>query len=258
MHYQCGQTTEQIFYSFDVFLKNTSVSLWVLLESSLRFRIYSINNNTVYQYYVTLRCWQRFEQMNPDISRIQQLIVLTNRISLKNLTDEKVKVQRSGLICVVCACTCGDPGFSLLLSFIISACVDESVHICSAYQRGHTVTRASYARMTLQDFFCAPSIPTLQPTDWLTALWLRPSLSQLLLSFHLSSLLVPVNWCEWMLTLGGFLQHCFHPSTQILIRVRGRGEGRKVGKKDLFGILEWAVRLQITEFSKGELGLCRQ
>lgn len=30
---------------------------------------------------------------------------------------------------------------------------------------------------------------------------------------------------------GGFLQHCFHPSTHILIRVRERAEGMKVGKK---------------------------
>lgn len=117
----------------------------------------------------------------------------------------------------VCACTWGDPGFHLLLSPIISPCTDDSIHICSAFLRGQEVTRASYTRMTRQDFLCAPSIPTLLPTDWLTALWLRPSLSQLILSSLLSSLLAPVIWCKWMLMLGGFLQHCFPSSTQILI-----------------------------------------
>lgn len=74
-------------------------------------------------------------------------------------------MEGSGLICVVCvlvyvcACMCGDPGSPLLLSPIISPCIDDSIHICSAFLRGQEVTRASYARMTRQDFFCAPSHP---------------------------------------------------------------------------------------------------
>lgn len=132
-------------------------------------------------------------------------------------------------------CVCGDPGSPLLLSPIISPCIDDCFHICSAFLWGQEVTRASYARMTRQDFFCAPSVPTLLPTDWLTALWLRPSLSQLLLSSLLSSLLVPVIWCEWMLTLEGFLQHCFHPSTQILIRGRKERRREKGGRGEYVG-----------------------
>lgn len=119
----------------------------------------------------------------------------------------------------------------LLLAPIISPCIDDSFHICSAFLWGQEVMRASYARMTRQDFFCAPSIPTLLPTDWLTAFWLRPSLSQLLLSSLLSSLLVPVIWCEWMRTLEGFLQHYFQTSTQILIRGRTKNRRKESGRE---------------------------
>lgn len=137
---------------------------------------------------------------------------------------------------------CGDPGSPLLLSPIISPCIGHSIHICSAFLWGQEVTRASYARMTRQDFFCAPSIPTLLPTDWLTALWLRPSLSQILLSSVLSSLLVSVIRCEWMLTLEGFLQHCFHPSTQILIRGRKERRSKEGGKGRSIGMGPQMIR----------------
>lgn len=113
----------------------------------------------------------------------------------------------------------------LLLSPIILPCVDDCIHICSAFLWGQEVMRASYARMTRQDFFCAPSIPILLPTDWLTALWLRPSPSQLLLSSLLSSLLKPMIWCEWMLTLGGGL------SATLLSPINSNSDQEKEGEK---------------------------
>ncbi len=73
-------------------------------------------------------------------------------------------MEGSGLICVLCVLVCVHihavtPAPPLLLSPIISPCIDDSIHICSAFLWGQEVTRASYARMTRQDFFCAPSHP---------------------------------------------------------------------------------------------------
>lgn len=151
--------------------------------------------------------------------------------SSKKLTREQEKLERSGLICVACVLACVHacvvtltPPF--LLSPIISLCTDDSIHICSGFLWGQEVTRASYARMTRQDFFCAPSIPTLLPTDWLTALWLRPSLSQLLLSSLLSSLLVLLMWCEWMLMPEGFSATLLF-THQLKIRPGKEGEKKK-------------------------------
>lgn len=147
----------------------------------------------------------------------------------------------------------------LLLSPIILPCVDDCIHICSAFLWGQEVMRASYARMTRQDFFCAPSIPILLPTDWLTALWLRPSPSQLLLSSLLSSLLKPMIWCEWMLTLGGgaFCNTAFTHQLKFWSGEGRREEGRKVAEKDLFRNRSSDDRKRIY-ISKGELGLCRK
>lgn len=74
-----------------------------------------------------------------------------------------------------------------------------------------------------------PPSPHSYHTDWLTTLWLRPSLSappllppllSLSLSYRLWS---DVNGCRrWR----GFLQHCFHPSSQILIRPERKEGGR--------------------------------
>lgn len=67
----------------------------------------------------------------------------------------------------LCVCRRGvgwaDPDSPLLLSPIISPCIDDSFHICNAFLRGQEVTRASYARMTRQDFFLRslhPHTPT--------------------------------------------------------------------------------------------------
>lgn len=66
-------------------------------------------------------------------------------------------------------------------------CIYDIILICVPFLWGHRATTATSARMTRQDFsFALPSCPH-SCTDWLTVLWLRPSLFHL----HLLLLLVP-------------------------------------------------------------------
>lgn len=63
-------------------------------------------------------------------------------------------------------------------------CIYDIILICVPFLWGHRATTATSARMTRQDFsFALPSCPH-SCTDWLTVLWLRPSL------FHLHLLLL--------------------------------------------------------------------
>ena len=85
--------------------------------------------------------------------------------------------------------------------------------------------------------FCARCIPTLQPTDWLTALWLRPSLSQLLLSSPLS---LSPRACDlmWMDADAGraFRHAAFTHQTVILSS--GGGGGRRDGRWGRWGSVQ--------------------
>lgn len=108
------------------------------------------------------------------------------------------------------------------LSRIISPYFDDNIHICNAFLWGQEVTRASYARMTRQDFFFPPhSFPQ---TDSLLSGWGPVCLSSSSLPFsHLLRSLLPNVYGYWCSR--GFLQHCSQSSTQILIRAQlGRNE----------------------------------
>lgn len=173
-------------------------------------------------------------RLNTNISRDNDLLLL------KNLTNEQVKEQRSGPVCVLYECVCMCP--LLLLSPIISPCIDDSLHICSAFLWGPGGDESILRQNDSTGFlFALPASPHSYPqTDSLLSGWGPVCLNS---SSLLSSLLVPVIWCEWMLMPEGLPPHCFHPSTQILIREKeGRREARKVRKRDLFGVLEWAPR----------------